>query len=47
MFSPKTYHDSGISLLTSSWSLVESKSIYEEAFYPALKAINYQGFVHE
>lgn len=47
MFSPKSYHDSAISTLSARAGLVQSKSAYEEDFYPALKAINYQGFVRE
>ncbi len=47
MFSPKSYHDSDVSALISRSGLVESKSAYEEDFYPALKAIHYQGFIRE
>ena len=47
MFSPKSYHDSAISALSARAGLVQSKSAYEEDFYPALKAIDYQGFIRE
>ncbi len=43
MIAPKPYHDRA----ALRAGLVESKFIYEEDFYPALKAIDYQGFVRE
>jgi len=47
ILTPKPYHDSGISTLISHAGLVESRSAFEEDFYPAVKKIDYQGFVRE
>lgn len=47
IFTAKDSFDSGISRLISHAGLVKSTSTYEEDFYPALKAIDYQGFIHE
>jgi len=43
MLVPKSYHDNGV----FHAGVVQSKSAYEEDFYPALKTIDYQGFVRE